>query len=89
MPQEKGSKLKWLALAGLLVSTLVGLIGPINLKQQLVTMYEKPQHTVTVWPCIAANCKAALASCVADSNCRKTLGESLVDTTFAKNSKGY
>ena len=78
------TSLQWPALGVLVLSTLFGLYGDGGLSDQIVTMVRKPQHTVTVWPCVAGNCAKHLGSCLLDADCRKTLGKmsySLVSNT--------
>ena len=81
MPVEETSTIKWMALAALVLSTVIGMTG---FKGQFMAMLEKPQHTVTVWPCVIGNCGRSLASCVADAACRNTLGKKCSTRIYKK-----
>jgi len=79
--------LQWPALGVLVLSTLFGLYGDGGLSDQIVTMVRKPQHTVTVWPCVAGNCAKHLGSCLIDADCRQTLAccnKCIVEETDAR-----
>ena len=74
MSKQSGYSLGYIAAAGL-AAVLMGAVGPKMMVMQLRALVEKPKDTLGALPCALGTCGGALAACVADTNCRNTVGK--------------
>ena len=74
MSKQSGYSLGYIAAAGL-AAVLMGAVGPKMMVMQLRALVEKPKDTLGALPCALGTCGGALAACVADTNCRDTVGK--------------
>ena len=74
MSKQSGYSLGYIAAAGL-AAVLMGAVGPKMMVMQFRALVEKPKDTLGALPCALGTCGGALAACVADTNCRNTVGK--------------